>query len=216
MVSHSSSYLKEEERLSAWKHCGSFVSSWRSHLSWGLALGVLLLTFSSSCVVGGDCVYDTDCLGNELCTDRKCHKFAQDAGILLRNCRFDSDCSGQQVCNAGKCRSGSSLFDSIQQESPGSLPDRVGVERWRPEQGQPTDRHREQGASDVIPERGRPPPLGKPPIQQSVSAGALYSSTSKYRHIAVVGQLTPLPSKTTVMRSGSYSMRPGIVAVTMW
>ena len=181
-------------------------------------MGLAFWSFSSSCVVGGDCVYDTDCQPNELCTDRRCHRFSADASKTAQACRFDSDCPGQLLCNAGLCQAGTVIFENKQYEPPptpdvgGNGPEKTLQESVQPVESGPND----SSSKESSPDTGPPPPPGKPPIQQSSAAGAMVSSTSKYRHMAVVGQLTPLVPKATVMRSGNYSMRPGIVAVTMW
>jgi hypothetical protein len=185
-----------------------------------LVLGIAVILFKISllsCSVGVECRYDTDCLLDQLCVNSKCQSFHAKDGSQKRTCRYDTDCPDDALCIEGECRFAQNIFDAST-EMP-SLPDHNVPEPYLPDLSTPDLFVADTSTPEKPispPDQEPPPPLGNPSSYHSFSSGGLMSSNSQHQHFAVVGQFTPLIPDSTVMRSPQYSLRMGIIAVTVW
>lgn len=186
-------------------------------LPWGLfVFAVLVVWTPSACVVGGECNFDTECQDDQICENRFCKKYTPGTGTQRQGCSLDTDCPSNQLCVNKLCQTTASLFESGSSEPPVSNDSNVVFKDASPNDSSVDAGGPEATSDSSSSDQPPPPPPQTLTTSNSISSGQSWSSMKTYRHHAVVGQMTPLAPSTTVIRSNSYSLRPGVVAVSSW
>ncbi len=186
-------------------------------LPWGLCVFAVLVVWTpSACVVGGECNFDTECQDDQICENRFCKKYTPGSGTQRQGCQLDTDCPSNQLCVNKLCQTTASLFEITTEPPPVREPNVVANDASSGDFIHETE-GAETSFDTSTPEQPPPPPPPQTlPTSSSLSSGQSWSSMKTYRHHASVGQMTPLAPATTVIRSNSYSLRPGVVAVSSW
>lgn len=204
------------QRLTAHGYFARFLMN-RRDVVVGFVVGLVLFVgwVHSSCVVGGECRFDVDCLDDQICLNTVCTKYSDDGGTQKQGCRYDQDCPSDQICYVGTCRATAALFENssqeiLQAEQLTQQPDQIVTT----EDVTPTEQA--VGNDSSVSDSSPVPVLGLPPGLHGLSAGSSFSTSPSSKHMVIVGPTTPLVPSATVMRSANYSMRPGVVSTTLW